>query len=94
MAVCANGAVIDPRTDRVMSVRTLPVDALAALAEVATRVIPGAGLAVERIGERTLTQRPPVRQLAGLRACVAESDNTEVSIDHLLQRAGDQTADP
>lgn len=46
MAVCANGAVIyDPGTDRVMSVRTLPVDALATLAEVATRVIPGAGLA-------------------------------------------------
>src|SRR5277367_1665628 len=53
MAVCANGAVIyDPATDRVLSVRTLPVDILAQLAEIAMRVIPGAGLAVERIGKR------------------------------------------
>ena len=49
MAVCANGAVIyDPATDRVLSARTLSVAALAELAEIATRVIPGAGLAVER----------------------------------------------
>src|SRR5271170_4515779 len=52
-AVCANGAVIyDPATDRVVSARTLAVDILAALAEIATRAIPGAGLAVERIGAR------------------------------------------
>ena len=45
MAVCANGAVIyDPESDRVLSARTLAVDALAELAELATRVIPGAGL--------------------------------------------------
>src|SRR6202012_2638111 len=51
MAVCANGAVIyDPATDRVLSARTLPVATLAELAEIATRVIPGAGLAVERVG--------------------------------------------
>ncbi len=95
MAVCANGAVIyDPGTDRVMSVRTLPVDALATLAEVATRVIPGAGLAVERIGERAHDTATPVRQLAGLRACVAESGQHR-SVDRPpAQRAGDQTADP
>ncbi|EUA05140.1 haloacid dehalogenase-like hydrolase family protein [Mycobacterium kansasii 824] len=44
MAVCANGAVIyDPATDRVVSAHTLSVDALAALAEIARRVIPGSG---------------------------------------------------
>ncbi len=52
MAVCANGAVIyDPSTDRIVSARTLSTDALGELAEIATRVIPGAGLAVERVGE-------------------------------------------
>jgi HAD superfamily hydrolase (TIGR01484 family) len=51
MAVCANGAVIyDPATDRILSVRTLSADQLGELAEIATRVIPGAGLAVERVG--------------------------------------------
>src|ERR1700719_3693706 len=46
VAVCANGAVIyDPANDRVVSVRTLAVDTLAELAELATRAIPGAGLA-------------------------------------------------
>src|SRR5260370_39552838 len=51
MAVCANGAVIyDPATDRVVSARTLSVETLGELAEIATRAIPGAGLAVERIG--------------------------------------------
>src|SRR5579875_3588823 len=51
VAVCANGAVIyDTATDRVLSARTLSTDALGELVELATRVIPGAGLAVERVG--------------------------------------------
>ena len=51
MAVCANGAVIyDAANDRVVSARTLPVDVLTELAEIAARVVPGAGTAAERIG--------------------------------------------
>ena len=51
MAVCANGAVIyDAASDRVVSARTLSVDVLAELAEIATRVVPGVGLAAERVG--------------------------------------------
>ncbi|MGB8506477.1 HAD family hydrolase, partial [Mycobacterium sp.] len=51
MAVCANGAVLyDPGEDRIISARTLSADMLAELAEIATRAIPGAGLAVERVG--------------------------------------------
>src|SRR5579875_2430979 len=43
MAVCANGAVVyDAATDRVVSAHTLAVDTLGELAEIATRVIPGA----------------------------------------------------
>ena len=44
MAVCANGAVIyDPSEDRIISARTLSADVLAALAEIATRVIAAGG---------------------------------------------------
>jgi Cof subfamily protein (haloacid dehalogenase superfamily) len=86
MAVCANGAVIyDPENDRVVSARTLAVDALAELAEVATRVIPGAGLAVERIGERAHdTATPQFISSPGYEHAWLNPDNTEVSIDDLL----------
>ena len=66
ISVCANGAVIyDAATDRVMSIRTLAVDTLAELAELATRVIPGAGLAV-RIPSNSpvsVTTGPPAARL-------------------------------
>ncbi|SON59896.1 5-amino-6-(5-phospho-D-ribitylamino)uracil phosphatase YitU [Mycobacterium simulans] len=86
MAVCANGAVIyDPATDRVVSVRTLPVDTLAALAELAARVIPGSGLAVERIGERAHdTVTPQFVSSPGYEHAWLNPDNTEVSIEDLL----------
>jgi Cof subfamily protein (haloacid dehalogenase superfamily) len=86
MAVCANGAVIyDPENDRVLSARTLAVDTLAELAELATRVIPGAGLAVERIGERAHdTATPQFISSPGYEHAWLNPDNTEVSIDDLL----------
>ena len=86
MAVCANGAVIyDPESDRVLSTRTLAVDTLAELAELATRVIPGAGLAVERIGERAHdTATPQFISSPGYEHAWLNPDNTEVSIDDLL----------
>jgi Cof subfamily protein (haloacid dehalogenase superfamily) len=86
MAVCANGAVIyDPANDRVVSARTLAVDTLAELAELATRVIPGAGLAVERIGQRAHdTATPQFISSPGYEHAWLNPDNTEVSIDDLL----------
>jgi Cof subfamily protein (haloacid dehalogenase superfamily) len=86
MAVCANGAVIyDSENDKVVSVRTLPVDTLAALAEVARRVLPGAGLAVERIGERAHdTATPQFISSPGYEHAWLNPDNTEVSYDDLL----------
>ena len=49
--VCANGAVLyDPETDRVISASTLGPELLGRLAEVIADALPGAGLAVERIG--------------------------------------------
>jgi Cof subfamily protein (haloacid dehalogenase superfamily) len=86
MAVCANGAVIyDPSTDRVISVRTLPVDVLGELAEIATRAIPGAGLAVERIGASAHdAATPQFVSSPGYEHAWLNPDNTEVSIADLL----------
>jgi Cof subfamily protein (haloacid dehalogenase superfamily) len=85
MAVCANGAVIyDPATDRVVSARTLSVEMLGELAEVATRVIPGAGLAVERVGSAHDTATPQFVSSPGYEHAWLNPDNTEVSIEDLL----------
>lgn len=104
IAVCANGAVLyDPATDRVLSSRTLGVDTLAELAELAARVIPGAGLAVERIGERAHdTATPQFISSPGYEHAWLNPDNTEVSIEDLLsapaiklliRKAGARSAD-
>lgn len=86
MAVCANGAVIyDPATDRVVSARTLSVEVLAQLAEVAKHAIPGAGLAVERIGRSAHdTATPQFISSPGYEHAWLNPDNTEVSIADLL----------
>ncbi|OBJ76181.1 HAD family hydrolase [Mycobacterium gordonae] len=86
MAVCANGAVIyDPENDKVLSAQTLSIDTLAALADIARRVIPGVGLAVERIGERAHdTATPQFISSPGYEHAWLNPDNTEVSIDDLL----------
>ena len=86
MAVCANGAVIyDPTTDRVISARTLSVDTLAELAEIAMRAIPGVGLAVERVGERAHdSATPQFVSSPGYEHAWLNPDNTEVSFQDLL----------
>ena len=86
MAVCANGAVIyDPSTDRIVSARTLSADALGELAEIATRVIPGAGLAVERVGSSAHdAATPQFVSSPGYEHAWLNPDNTEVSIEDLL----------
>ncbi len=86
MAVCANGAVIyDPDQDRVISARTLPVDVLGELAEIATRVIPGVGLAVERVGRSAHdSATPQFVSSPGYEHAWLNPDNTEVSIEDLL----------
>ncbi len=86
MAVCANGAVIyDPAGDRVLSARTLSVEILGELAEIATRVIPGVGLAVERVGNSAHdTATPQFVSSPGYEHAWLNPDNTEVSIADLL----------
>ncbi len=104
MAVCANGAVIyDPSTDRIVSIRTLSADALGELAEIATRVIPGAGLAVERVGRSAHdAATPQFVSSPGYEHAWLNPDNTEVSIEDLLsapavklliRKAGARSAD-
>lgn len=88
MAVCANGAVIyDPATDRVISARTLSAEDLVKLAEVAGRAIPGAGLAVERIGESAHdAATPQFVSSPGYEHAWLNPDNTEVSLEDLLSQ--------
>ena len=104
MAVCANGAVIyDPSTDRIVSARTLSADVLGELAEIATRVIPGAGLAVERVGRSAHdAATPQFVSSPGYEHAWLNPDNTEVSIEDLLsapaaklliRRAGARSSD-
>lgn len=86
MTVCGNGAVVyDPATDRVVSARTLSVELLTELVEIATRVIPGAGLAVERIGASVHDAATPQFVSApGYEHAWLNPDNTEVSLQDLL----------
>ncbi len=86
LAVCANGAVVyDAATDRVISAQTLPVDVLSELAEIATRVVPGAGLAAERIGKSAHDSATPQFVSApGYEHAWLNPDNTEVSYGDLL----------
>jgi Cof subfamily protein (haloacid dehalogenase superfamily) len=89
MAVCANGAVIyDPSTDRIVSARTLSADALGEIAEIATRAIPGVGLAVERVGASAHdAATPQFVSSPGYEHAWLNPDNTEVSLEDLLSAA-------
>lgn len=104
MAVCANGAVIyDPSADRIESVRTLSADVLGELAEISSRLIPGSGLAVERVGRSAHdAATPQFVSSPGYEHAWLNPDNTEVSIEDLLsapavklliRKAGARSAD-
>jgi Cof subfamily protein (haloacid dehalogenase superfamily) len=104
MAVCANGAVVyDPSMDRIISSRVLSADVLGELAEIATRVIPGAGLAVERVGRSAHdAATPQFVSSPGYEHAWLNPDNTEVSVEDLLsapaiklliRKAGARSAD-
>lgn len=104
MAVCANGAVVyDPASDRILSASTLSVEVLTALSEIAQRVIPGAGLAVERVGRSAHdSATPQFVSSPGYEHAWLNPDNTEVSLEDLLsapavklliRRSGVQSAD-
>ena len=86
MSVCANGAVLyDPNTDTIVSARTLSADVLRELAELSSRAIPGAGLAVERVGRSAHdAATPQFVSSPGYEHAWLNPDNTEVSLEDLL----------
>lgn len=86
MAVCANGAVLyDSAADRIVASWTLSPEVLAELAEVVARVIPGAGLAVERVGRSAHdAATPQFVSSPGYEHAWLNPDNTEVSLADLL----------
>ena len=86
MAVCANGAVVyDAANDRVVSAQTLSVDLLTEIAEIAVRVVPGAGLAAERVGRSAHDSATPQFVSApGYEHAWLNPDNTEVSHEDVI----------
>lgn len=86
MTVCANGAVIyDPAEDRIVSAHTLSTETLRTLADIATRLLPGSGLAVERVGEHAHdAATPQFVSSPGYEHAWLNPDNTEVSLEDLL----------
>ena len=86
MAVCANGAVVyDAASDRVVSAQTLSVDLLTEIAEIAVRVVPGAGLAAERVGRSAHDSATPQFVSApGYEHAWLNPDNTEVSHEDVI----------
>lgn len=85
LSVCANGAVLyDPATDEVLSAELLAVELLGQVAEVAERLLPGCGLAAERVGRSAHdSATPPFVAAAGYVHVWLNPDNTEVE-DHLV----------
>ncbi|KDE10449.1 MULTISPECIES: Cof-type HAD-IIB family hydrolase [Rhodococcus] len=83
MAVCANGAVLyDSAADRVLSAAVLSADELAWVADVANSVLPGCGLAAERIGASAHDAATPQFVSApGYEHAWLNPDNTELA-DH------------
>ena len=81
LAVCANGAVLyDSATDQVLSAAVLTTDELGWLAEVAETVLPGSGLAAERVGASAHDAATPqfVSSPGYEHACL-NPDNTELA---------------
>ena len=85
LSVCANGAVLyDPATDEVLSAELLAVELLGQVAEVAERLLPGCGLAAERVGRSAHdSATPPFVAASGYVHVWLNPDNTEVE-DHLV----------
>lgn len=86
VSVCANGSVLyDAASDRIISAATLGSDELTVLSELIRKVIPDAGLAVERVGASAHdAATPQFVSSPGYEHAWLNPDNTEVSLDDLL----------
>ncbi|TCN52217.1 hypothetical protein EV641_10893 [Rhodococcus sp. SMB37] len=81
LAVCANGAVLyDSATDRVLSAAVLGTDELSWLADLAATVLPGSGLAAERVGASAHdAATPQFVSSPGYEHAWLNPDNTELA---------------
>lgn len=86
LAICANGAVVyDSYADRVLSAATLSVAALTELSELALAILPGSGLAAERVGESAHdAATPQFVSSPDYEHAWLNPDNTEMSADEVL----------
>ncbi|MCX5042258.1 HAD family hydrolase [Aldersonia sp. NBC_00410] len=86
LAVCGNGAVLyDSDADRVLDASVLDVDTLDWVAELAYRVLPGCGLAAERIGASAHdAATPQFVSSPDYEHAWLNPDNTEVSVREVL----------
>jgi Cof subfamily protein (haloacid dehalogenase superfamily) len=86
MAVCGNGAVIyDSAADRVVDTRSLEVGALVRLAELCYDLLPGCGLAAERVGRSAHdAATPQFVSTPEYRHAWLNADHTEVSLEEVL----------
>ncbi len=87
MCVCANGAVIyDSGTDRILDTQTLSTGTLQWLADVAYSVLPGCGLAAERVGKSAHdAATPQFVSSPGYEHAWLNPDNTETSDTEVLE---------
>ena len=86
LAVCGNGAVVyDSNTDRVISAQSLDVETLTWVAEVALEILPGCGLAAERVGASAHdAATPQFVSSPDYEHAWLNPDNTEVSLAEVL----------
>jgi Cof subfamily protein (haloacid dehalogenase superfamily) len=86
LAVCGNGAVIyDSASDRILETFALDVDTLGWLAELTQRLLPGCGLAAERVGERVHdAASPQFVSTPEYQHAWLNPDNTAVSLAEVL----------
>ncbi len=87
-AVCANGAIVyDVSQDKVLHAATLAPAALVQLAALAKELIPGCGLAAERVGESAHdAATPPFVASTGYEHAWLNPDHIEVGDDEVVSK--------
>lgn len=87
LAVCANGGVLyDAAEDRVRWSRTLDPETLEVLADIVARLLPGSGLAVERVGTGAFDDETPFVAEPAYRHAWPDADNAVAHRSELLSR--------
>lgn len=85
-AVCANGAILyDAHNDRILASSTLSSDVLAKLGDLAYQLIPGCGIAAERVGQSAHdAATAPFVASSGYQHAWLNPDHVEVGDDEVF----------